>query len=256
MPTIRFSRPFSSGSRPTPDPFDKFLDSYGFYRKHTARDSSSLFRVISEQIYDTQDHHEQVRKDCVNYMIKHRDQYEELIPDFDQYVRQMAKADTFGSLTELRAMGYLFKRNIILYRPFDLGVKFVEDADYKEPIVRVFHASHFDSVFEKSYIIDAAFCQCKSVLLSRIVLNRMSQALQSLWLTSSISMFTLIAIVYEMLYKNVYKLPDIEYSVETMLYSDINHEPSKHEYENGDEYATHITFEDGRKFQLDRPGNK
>lgn len=58
MPTIRFSRPFSSGSRPTPDVYDHFLDSNGFYRKHTARDASNLFRVISEQLYDTQDHHQ------------------------------------------------------------------------------------------------------------------------------------------------------------------------------------------------------
>lgn len=62
------------------------------------------------------------------------------------------------------------------------------------------------------------------------------------------------AIAYEMLYKKVFKLPDIEYSVETMLHSDINHEPSQHEYEHGDEYASQIVFEDGRKFQLDRPG--
>lgn len=64
------------------------------------------------------------------------------------------------------------------------------------------------------------------------------------------------AIVYETLYKKVYKLPDIEYSVETMLHSDINHEPRKREYKNGDQYATHIVFEDGRKFELDRPGNE
>lgn len=57
-----------------------------------------------------------------------------------------------------------------------------------------------------------------------------------------------------MLYKKVFKLPDIEYSVETMLHSDINHVPSKHEYENDDNYATHIVFDDGRKFALDRPG--
>lgn len=63
-----------------------------------------------------------------------------------------------------------------------------------------------------------------------------------------------VAIVYEMLYKKVYKLPDIEYSVETMLHNDIKHEPSSHEYESGDAYATHIVFQDGRKFQLDRPG--
>lgn len=66
--------------------------------------------------------------------------------------------------------------------------------------------------------------------------------------------FIFSALVYEMLYKKVFKLPDIEYSVETMLHcSDIN-EPSKYEYENGDDYPTHIVFEDGRKFELDRPG--
>lgn len=66
---------------------------------------------------------------------------------------------------------------------------------------------------------------------------------------------SIVAIVYEMLYKKVFKLPDIEYSVETMLHSDNDYEPSKHEYENGDSYARHIVFDDGRKFELDRPGN-
>lgn len=105
-----------------------------------------------------------MRKDCVNFMIKHRAQYEELIDgDFDQYIQTMAKTETIGTLTELRAMGYLFKRNIILFCPFNLGKKFVDDDDYSEKSpLRVFHGStHFDSVFEKSYIVDAAFCQCK-----------------------------------------------------------------------------------------------
>lgn len=57
-----------------------------------------------------------------------------------------------------------------------------------------------------------------------------------------------------MLYKKVFKLPDIEYSVETMLHCSDTNEPSKYEYENGDDYPTHIVFEDGRKFELDRPG--
>lgn len=113
-------------------------------------------------MFDTQDHHQQVRKDCVNFMIKHSDQYKQLIPGyFDQYIRDMAKTESFGTLTELRAMGYLFKRNIKLYRPYDLGEWFVFDGDYKEPALLIFHASHFDSIYEKSYIIDAAFCQCK-----------------------------------------------------------------------------------------------
>lgn len=68
------------------------------------------------------------------------------------------------------------------------------------------------------------------------------------------------AIAYETLYKNVFKLPDIEYSVEMMLHSTNDLETdtilaqSEFEYDNDDDFATHIVFKDGRRFQLDRPG--
>lgn len=97
-------------------------------------------------------------------MIKHRAQYEKLVTgDFDEYVKTMAKAETLGTLTELRAMGYLFKRNIMLFRPKQLGKMLIDETDYRDQApLRVFHGNiHFDSVFEKSYVIDAAFCQCK-----------------------------------------------------------------------------------------------
>lgn len=164
MPTTRFRRQFSAGSRPAPDPYDQFLDAEGFYRKHTARDSSCLFRVVSEQIFDTQDFHERVRKDCINYMIKYRDEFQLETPfDFDDYICQMAKPKTYGTFLELRAMGFMYKRNILLYRPFDIGVWLVKDNSYPEKTLRVFFApeKHFDSVYIKPFIVKAAFCQCK-----------------------------------------------------------------------------------------------
>lgn len=78
MSNTRARRQFVSGSRPAPDPSDKYLDFEGFYRKHTARDASSLFRVISEQMFDTQEYYEQIRKDCINFMIKNRKKYEDV----------------------------------------------------------------------------------------------------------------------------------------------------------------------------------
>lgn len=164
MPTKRLPRPFSSGSKATPDPNDRFLEEAGFFRKHTARDSNSLFRVVSEHMYGTQDYHEQIRKDCVNYMIKHRHTYErEIGGDFDAYVRRMAKKETSGTLVELRAMGYMFKRNIMLFEPYSLGVWLINENEYDGSFWRIFstNGSHFDSIFTKDYVVEAAFCQCK-----------------------------------------------------------------------------------------------
>lgn len=78
MPTQRCRRKFATGCRPAPDPYDNFLESKGFYRKHIARDASCLFRTISEQLFDTQGYHEQVRKDCVRFMLKNRSEYEKV----------------------------------------------------------------------------------------------------------------------------------------------------------------------------------
>lgn len=166
MPTERFRRPFASGSKPTPDPYDNYLEKEGFYRKHVPRDASSLFRVMSEQI-DSQENHEKIRKDCVNFMIKHRNKYEdEIVDNFEKYTRKMVETQTPGTLLELKVMSHMFECNILLYRPFDLGVWFVNEPDYKKkPLVRVFctHEGHFDLVYTKSYIMRAGFCQCKSI---------------------------------------------------------------------------------------------
>ena len=71
-------RQFSSGSRLPPDPIDKYLMRHCFYRKHTARDASSLFRVISEQVFDTQIYHEFVRKMCTDWMYRNKGKVEEV----------------------------------------------------------------------------------------------------------------------------------------------------------------------------------
>jgi len=42
--------PRRSYSKPT-GPMDQWLESQGYYRKHTARDGSCLFRAVSEQVF-------------------------------------------------------------------------------------------------------------------------------------------------------------------------------------------------------------
>lgn len=67
-----------------------------------------------------------------------------------------------------------------------------------------------------------------------------------------------VAICYEILYKNVYRLPDIEYSVEVMLHSNNENDVGSNAYSLhkncSDKYASHIVLPDGRKCQSDTPG--
>uniref|UniRef100_A0A1I8M9Y6 Uncharacterized protein n=1 Tax=Musca domestica TaxID=7370 RepID=A0A1I8M9Y6_MUSDO len=218
-------RQFTSGSRQAPDPYDQFLEEHQFYRKHTARDASCLFRVISEQMYDTQLHHLAIREKCVNYMRKHRKFFQNLVDrDFDEYLDDMSKPKTYGTLLELQAAGYLFERNVILFEPFDLGKYFNEHRSYFKEVFRVFYTPerHFDSVFTSEYIQEAAICQ---------------------------------SIVYEILYKDLFKLPDVAFAVEQML-----HGPNFENMEyttntNEDGYATRLYLSDGREFELDLPHN-
>lgn len=85
--------------------------------------------------------------------------------DFVAYITEMAKAKTYGTLLELRAVAYLYKRNVLLYRPFDVGVWMVKEFDLQKPFLRIFYAprKHFDSVFTKSSIAEAAQSQGNSI---------------------------------------------------------------------------------------------
>lgn len=55
---------------------DRWLDEMGYFRKHTARDSSCLFRAVSENIYNTQRYFHKVRLDCVHFMASQRHLFE------------------------------------------------------------------------------------------------------------------------------------------------------------------------------------
>lgn len=55
---------------------DRWLEEMGFYRKRIARDSSSLFRAVSENIYNSQRYFPKVRQECVQYMANHKNLFE------------------------------------------------------------------------------------------------------------------------------------------------------------------------------------
>ncbi|KAM7349309.1 ovarian tumor isoform 2-T2 [Cochliomyia hominivorax] len=216
-------RQFTSGSRQAPDPFDQFLEEHQYYRKHTARDASCLFRVISEQMYDTQLHHLEIREKCVTYMRKHRKHFDcHVDGDFDEYLDDMSKPKTYGTLLELQAASYMFERNVFLFQPFNLGNYFNEYRSNFVEVFRVFYTPerHFDSVFTSDYIQEAAICQ---------------------------------SICYEILYKDLFKLPDVSFAVEQMLHGSTFENMEYRTETNEEGYATRLHLSDGRSFEMDLP---
>ncbi|XP_016962741.1 protein ovarian tumor locus isoform X3 [Drosophila biarmipes] len=217
-------RPITSGSRQAPDPYDQYLESRGLYRKHTARDASSLFRVIAEQMYDTQMLHYEIRLECVRFMTLKRRIFEKDIPgDFDSYMQDMSKPKTYGTMTELRAMSCLYRRNVILYEPYNMGTSVIFNRRYPNNF-RVFfnNENHFDSVYKVKYIETAAICQ---------------------------------SIAFKLLYQKLFKLPDVSFAVEIMLHPhSFNWERFDVEFDDKG-YMVRIQCADGRTFALDLPEN-
>uniref|UniRef100_A0A182PUD5 OTU domain-containing protein n=1 Tax=Anopheles epiroticus TaxID=199890 RepID=A0A182PUD5_9DIPT len=217
MDTIK-SRGFAHGCREMPDMCDRFLENLGYYRKRTAFDASSLFRVVSEHVYDIQIYHEKVRADCVDYMRQHKARFaKEISWSFESYLSKMSRPRTHGTLLELRALALQHRANVLIFEPLAEAKWFVHYYSHKKLWqIYVGHNNHFDSIFHIDFMTDVAECQ-----------------------------------VYNLLYKDVLRMPDVEYAVERMLH-DPEDKTIKYEKDSlGNQYA--IT-EDGRKLMLCKPG--
>ncbi|KAH8275102.1 hypothetical protein KR018_012285 [Drosophila ironensis] len=219
---MQLQRPITSGSRQAPDPYDQYLEGRGLYRKHTARDASSLFRVIAEQLYDTQSLHYEIRLECIRFMTQRRRIFEKHIRgDFDTYIQDMSKPKTYGTITELRAMCYLYRRNAILFEPYNMGTSVIFKSNYQNEF-RVFynHENHFDSIYKVEDIETAAVCQ---------------------------------SFTFKMLYKMLFKLPDVNFAVETMLHPQTFTWNTFDVEVNQQGYMIFIRCSDSRCFALDLP---
>ncbi|KAH8403001.1 hypothetical protein KR222_002778, partial [Zaprionus bogoriensis] len=195
---------------------DLFLEAHSLYRKHTLRDGSCLFRVVAEQMYDTQTLHYEVRQECVRYMTLKRRRFEKYIDgDYDDYLQRMTKPRTLGTLVELRAMCFLYRRNVHFYEPQRLAQIVTFDARFAE-YFSVFYAAekHFDSVFTMEYYQTAAIAQ---------------------------------SICYKLIYRDVFKLPDVELAVHKILY------PDSFKWRFEVQHDNLLFIRNGRPFVLDQP---
>ncbi|KAL0830274.1 hypothetical protein ABMA28_002476 [Loxostege sticticalis] len=173
---------------------DRWLDELGFFRKHTARDSSCLFRAVSENVFNTQRYFHKVRLDCVQFMATERHLFEgSLNCPFENYLKEMANASEWGGFIEITAMSHLYRRDFIIFEANN-GPQTKICHGYGKTIY-LFHSpetKHFDVVYTKEFITTSSFCQ---------------------------------SLVYEILYDGVYQLKDLPYAVDKMLHDKV---PTNH----------------------------
>ncbi|XP_053997898.1 uncharacterized protein LOC128886761 [Hylaeus anthracinus] len=174
-------------SKRAQEPVDEWLQTEGYFRKHAPKDPTCLFRAVSEQVYMTQYYHIRVRKKCVEFMRKMKHLFVENITiPFDDYLEQMACFTEWGGVNEIQAMSLLFEREFIIFNGQKQTRHAVTNNGFKDTIY-LCHTpqKQYDTIYTRDVVATAAYCQ---------------------------------SMVYQVLYKDVFHMANIETTVHKMLH--------------------------------------
>lgn len=82
-------------------------------------DGNCLFRAISLQVYGDQGMHAEVRKNCLDFMARDIDHFQDFVADegFHEYIARKRQMGVHGNHTEIQAMSELYNRSIEVFLP-------------------------------------------------------------------------------------------------------------------------------------------
>ncbi len=82
-------------------------------------DGNCLFRAISLQVYGDQGMHAEVRKNCLDFMERDVNHFQDFVADedFHDYIARKRRIGIHGNHTEIQAMSELYNRSIELFVP-------------------------------------------------------------------------------------------------------------------------------------------
>uniref|UniRef100_A0A671QCR1 ubiquitinyl hydrolase 1 n=1 Tax=Sinocyclocheilus anshuiensis TaxID=1608454 RepID=A0A671QCR1_9TELE len=134
---------------------DEYLASIGLYRKMMARDASCLFRAVSEQLYYSQNYHQRIRKECVNFIKANRCNFEPFVQgSFEKYLERLEDPQETTGQVEIKALSLLYRYALVHY---------VSQHIYQNSTPQILlccsNNGHYDIVYPKNYPVDAAVCQ-------------------------------------------------------------------------------------------------
>ncbi|KAM6939558.1 LOW QUALITY PROTEIN: putative bifunctional UDP-N-acetylglucosamine transferase and deubiquitinase ALG13 [Xenentodon cancila] len=140
---------------------DEYLSSLGLYRKMVARDASSLFRAVSEQLYFSQNYHQKIRQDCANFMRANRCDFEPFVEgSFEKYLERLEDPKETVGQVEIKALSQLYRRCFLIYRYPGKPATIISEEDFVDKVTLCCSINgHYDIVYPRSYPASAALCQ-------------------------------------------------------------------------------------------------
>jgi len=153
--------PNSSAGNFTETAMDEFLGRLNLYRKPIAKDGSCLFRAVSEQVYNCQAKHLQVRKDCIDFMRRNREKFEAFLEGpFDHHLFRLQNPKEWAGQVEISALSLMYKKDFIVYQDINAEPTKVTDNNFKDKILLCYsNGNHYDAVYNIQFQKNAAFCQ-------------------------------------------------------------------------------------------------
>ncbi|CAD6261818.1 unnamed protein product [Miscanthus lutarioriparius] len=94
------------------------LDSLGLKIVEVTADGNCFFRAMGDQLEGNEEEHMKYRAMVVEYIVKHREEFEPFIEDevpFEEYCDSMLKDGTWAGHMELQAASLLTRRNICIH---------------------------------------------------------------------------------------------------------------------------------------------
>ena len=94
-------------------------------------DGNCLFRAVSDQVYGTDEYYELLREKCMDYLVIMRRFFEPYIGgDFDKYIKEKRKNQTWGDDIELEALSEIYSRPVEIYKGNDKPLKTFHENKY------------------------------------------------------------------------------------------------------------------------------
>lgn len=174
--------------RAPPQKIDELLHSIGLIRHVVPKDGSSLFRCISQCVFLTQSYHMAVRKNLLQFAMLQTKEFSQMTQlPVSEYAKKISDTKSDGELLDMRIAAILYKINIAFYVDADPFIPLAIETPNSVKTLNIClnYEGAYDLVFIHESVVNMSFCQ---------------------------------AIVYEMLYKNVYKLSGVDFAVKEMLY--------------------------------------